>query len=96
MREASMPSSVKAIVSICLVIFILTSVPASAMGGASGSAVDPSPLPPSITNAPFSVNQVVTNLIRKDEDRARRCAIMSPTAFITFPIVDSPVIATPR
>jgi hypothetical protein len=71
LREASMPSSVKAIVSICLVIFILTPVPTSAMGGASGSAVDSSPLPPSITNAPLSVNQVVANLIRKDEDRAR-------------------------
>jgi hypothetical protein len=70
MREASMASSVRATVSICLV-FILMLILTSAMEGASGTAVDPSPLPPSITNAPLSVDQVVANLLRKDEDRAR-------------------------
>jgi hypothetical protein len=68
-----MPSSVNAVVSIFLVFIlnsILTSIPASALAGA-GDAADPNPLPPSITNAPLSVDQVVTNLIRKDEDRAR-------------------------
>jgi hypothetical protein len=34
-------------------------------------AADPSPLPPSITTAPLSVDQVVNNLIRKDEERAK-------------------------
>jgi hypothetical protein len=32
---------------------------------------DPSPLPPSITTAPLSVQQVVSNLVRKDAERAR-------------------------
>ncbi len=73
MGAMSMPSSVNAVVSIFLVFIlnsILTSIPASALVGA-GDAADSSPLPPSITNAPLSVDQVVTNLIRKDEDRAR-------------------------
>jgi len=34
------------------------------------AAVDSSPLPPSTTTAPLSVDQVVNNLIRKDEERA--------------------------
>jgi hypothetical protein len=34
------------------------------------AAIDSSPLPPSITTAPLSVDQVVNNLIRKDEERA--------------------------
>lgn len=38
---------------------------------AFGLAVDSSPLPPSITTAPLSVNQVVNNLVRKDDERAR-------------------------
>jgi hypothetical protein len=72
MRIISMPSSVRATVSILVVfIFGLTSALAFAREGDSGAAVDSGPLPPSITNAPLSVNQVVTNLIRKDEDRAR-------------------------
>ncbi|MGP0099391.1 MAG: hypothetical protein ACLPHI_20315 [Terriglobales bacterium] len=40
------------------------------MAGASGAAVDSGPLPPSITTAPLSVDQVVANLVRKDEERA--------------------------
>lgn len=34
-------------------------------------AANPSPLPSSITTAPLSVDQVVNNLIRKDEERAK-------------------------
>jgi hypothetical protein len=75
MRQALMPSSMKATVSICLVIifilFILTSIRTSAKEGASRSAVDPASLPPSINNAPLSVDQVVANLIRNDQDRAQ-------------------------
>src|SRR6267154_6266021 len=36
-----------------------------------GAASDSDPLPSSIKTAPLSVNQVVDNLIRKDEERAR-------------------------
>jgi hypothetical protein len=42
----------------------------SALVGA-GASVDSSPLPPSITTAPLSVDQVVNNLVRKDEERAQ-------------------------
>ena len=44
---------------------------AAAILGASGATVDPSPLPPSITTAPLSVDQVVNNLVRKDVERAQ-------------------------
>src|ERR1700690_2413400 len=78
MRIFSMPSSVKATAGIYLTFIltailtsVLTSIPTSAMQGAGGAASEASPLPPSITNAPLSVDQVVANLIRKDEDRAR-------------------------
>ena len=36
-----------------------------------GAASDSDPLPSSIKTAPLSVNQVVDNLIRKDEERAK-------------------------
>jgi len=36
-----------------------------------GAGADSGPLPPSITTAPLSVEQVVNNLIRKDDERAR-------------------------
>jgi hypothetical protein len=36
-----------------------------------GAEADPGPLPPSITTAPLSVQQVVSNLVRKDAERAR-------------------------
>jgi len=42
---------------------------AATLVGAFGA--DSSPLPPSITTAPLSVDQVVDNLVRKDEERAR-------------------------
>jgi hypothetical protein len=54
-------SSVPTAVRVCL---ILTSALVSA-------AVDSNPLPPSITTAPLSVEQVVNNLVRKDAERAR-------------------------
>jgi hypothetical protein len=41
---------------------------ATLVGGASA---DSGPLPPSITTAPISVDQVVDNLVRKDEERAQ-------------------------
>jgi hypothetical protein len=67
-----MQSSVRATISIFFVsISILAFTLDSARESDSGAAVDPSPLPPSITNAPLSVDQVVTNLIRNDEHRAR-------------------------
>jgi hypothetical protein len=44
---------------------------AATLVSAFGAGVDSSPLPPSITTAPLSVNQVVDNLVRKDEERAQ-------------------------
>jgi len=41
---------------------------ATLVGGAGADSV---PLPPSITTAPLSVDQVVNNLVRKDEERAQ-------------------------
>jgi hypothetical protein len=37
----------------------------------AGANADSGPLPPSITTAPLSVDQVVNNLVRKDEQRAQ-------------------------
>ena len=37
----------------------------------SGAGADSAPLPPSITTAPLSVDQVVSNLVRKDQERAQ-------------------------
>jgi len=48
--------------------FILLAV---ALASAFGAAVDSSSLPPSITTAPLSVDQVVDNLVRKDTERAQ-------------------------
>jgi len=36
-----------------------------------GAGADSGPLPPSITSAPLSVDQVVSNLVRKDKERAQ-------------------------
>jgi len=44
---------------------------AVALVGAFGAGVDSDPLPPSITTAPLSVDQVVDNLVRKDVARAQ-------------------------
>jgi hypothetical protein len=45
---------------------------ALALLGVLSTAADSGPLPPSIATAPLSVNQVVDNLIRSDEERAKR------------------------
>ena len=44
---------------------------AATLGGVCWAGADSGPLPPSITTAPLSVDQVVSNLVRKDEERAR-------------------------
>lgn len=44
---------------------------AATLVGAFGAGVDSSSLPPSITTAPLSVDQVVDNLVRKDGERAQ-------------------------
>src|SRR6202158_3878813 len=41
------------------------------LSGVCWAGADSSPLPPSITTAPLSVDQVVANLVRRDEERAR-------------------------
>jgi hypothetical protein len=41
------------------------------LSGVCWAGADSSPLPPSITTAPLSVDQVVNNLVRRDEERAR-------------------------
>jgi hypothetical protein len=49
-------------------LFFLLAV---ALVGVSGASADSGPLPPSITTAPLSVDQVVSNLVRKDRERAQ-------------------------
>jgi hypothetical protein len=49
-----------------LLSFLLALLPL----GALGAAAETGPLPPSITTAPLSVDQVVDNLIRRDAERA--------------------------
>src|SRR5665811_2336895 len=44
---------------------------AATLVGAFGAGADSGSLPPSITTAPLSVDQVVNNLARKDEERAQ-------------------------
>jgi len=44
---------------------------AATLVGGAGANADSGPLPPSITTAPLSVDQVVNNLVRKDEERAQ-------------------------
>jgi hypothetical protein len=51
--------------------FLVAATLVGTLVGAFGAGVDSSPLPPSITTAPLSVNQVVDNLVRKDEERAQ-------------------------
>src|SRR5208283_5103683 len=58
--QSSMESSTR--------FFILLAV---ALASAFGAGVDSSPIAPSITTAPLSVDQVVDNLVRKDEERAQ-------------------------
>lgn len=62
----SMPSPAQSTITIFLVsVLSLTLMDAAGAGADSGS------LPPSITTAPLSVDQVVNNLIRKDAERAQ-------------------------
>jgi hypothetical protein len=44
---------------------------AATLVGVCWAGADSGPLPPSITTAPLSVDQVVDNLVRKDEERAQ-------------------------
>jgi hypothetical protein len=44
---------------------------AATLAVGAGASADAGPLPPSITTAPLSVDQVVNNLVRKDEERAQ-------------------------
>ena len=62
--SSSIPPSLQRTVKLFLIL-------TSTLGGARGTAVDSSPLPPSITTAPLSCDQVVNNLVRKDEERAQ-------------------------
>ncbi len=41
------------------------------LAGTFAAGADPDPLPPSITTAPLSVDQVVSNLVRRDGERAQ-------------------------
>src|SRR5208282_3160310 len=62
---ASIQSSMESMVRLFLIVIL-----AFALFGAS-LAIGDSGLPPSITTAPLSVDQVVNNLVRKDAERAR-------------------------
>jgi hypothetical protein len=44
---------------------------AATLAGAFAAGADSGPLPPSITTAPLSVDQVVSNLVRRDVERAQ-------------------------
>lgn len=61
-------SSIQSLMESLARFFILW---AAALASAFGAGVDSSPLPPSITTAPLSVDQVVDNLVRKDVERAQ-------------------------
>jgi hypothetical protein len=60
----SIQSSVPGTIGVFLIL-------SSTLVGASAAAADSGALPSSITTAPLSVEQVVNNLIRKDEERAQ-------------------------
>src|ERR1017187_1056993 len=59
-------NSAHSLIGVLLVVLLN---PGPALLAASGAAVDSSPLPPSISTAPLSVEQVVNNLVRKDAER---------------------------
>jgi len=67
--QSSLHSAIRIFLTLLILILIL--ILGSTMGVARGSAVDSSPVPPSITTAPLSAEQVVNNLIRKDAERAK-------------------------
>src|ERR1700693_6323388 len=62
--QITIPSPIQ---SSARLLFLLV---ATLVGGAGASA-DSVPLPPSITTAPLSVDQVVNNLVRNDKERAQ-------------------------
>jgi hypothetical protein len=66
--RSSIQTSIRRSVKSSAGFFILCAV---ALASASGAGVDSSSLPPSITTAPLSVDQVVDNLVRKDAERAQ-------------------------
>jgi hypothetical protein len=66
--RSSIQTSIRSSVKSSAGLFILWAV---ALASASGAGVDSSSLPPSITTAPLSVDQVVDNLVRKDAERAQ-------------------------
>src|SRR5208282_2726864 len=66
---SSIQNSIQSSIQSSTRLFFLLALLAASPVGAFGA--DSSPLPPSITTAPLSVDQVVDNLVRKDEERAR-------------------------
>jgi hypothetical protein len=64
-------SSQSSIQSSTRLFFFLAATLVVALVGAFGAGADSGPLPPSITTAPLSVDQVVNNLVRNDEERAQ-------------------------
>ncbi|MGD0416324.1 MAG: hypothetical protein ABSA80_13280 [Terriglobales bacterium] len=66
--QSSIRSSVQISVHNSTGLFFFLAI---ALVGAYGAGVDSDPLPPSITTAPLSVDQVVDNLVRKDVARAQ-------------------------
>ena len=66
--QSSIRSSIQISVQNSAGLFFFLAV---ALVGAFGAGVDSDPLPPSITTAPLSVDQVVDNLVRKDVERAQ-------------------------
>jgi hypothetical protein len=66
--QTSIRSSIRRLVQISIRFFFLLLV---AIVGVGRSGADSDALPPSITTAPLSADQVVDNLIRRDEERTQ-------------------------
>lgn len=62
--ESSMQNPSQSLTKVFFLLAVL-------LAGVFGAAADSGRLPPSITTAPLSVDQVVSNLVRKDEARAQ-------------------------
>src|ERR1039458_7799683 len=69
--HAALSSTRSSMQSTIRLFLMLTATLLVALVGAFGGGADSSSLPPSITTAPLSVDQVVDNLVRKDEERAQ-------------------------
>jgi hypothetical protein len=65
---SSIPITIQSSIQSSTRLFFLL---AATLVGAFGAGVDSSSLPPSITTAPLSVDQVVNNLVGKDVERAQ-------------------------